>query len=82
MHDVCYPNYPKQAQQFFIFIVLNETLWMIISKGKFFLLIGTRSHVMLHSPNVILGSVLAVQNWDIGICPKVMYRMYLGLIQM
>ena len=37
---------------------------------------------MLRSANVILGSVLAVKKWDIGICPKVMYRMYLGLIQM
>ena len=36
----------------------------------------------LHSPNVTLGSVLAVKKLDIGNCPKVMYRLYLGLIQM
>ena len=43
---------------------------------------GWKQEAMLHSPNVILGSVLAVKKWENGICPKVMYRMYLGLIQM
>ena len=37
---------------------------------------------MLRSPNVILGSVLVVKKWDIGICPKVMYSMYLESIQL
>ena len=42
----------------------------------------TKVEAWLHSPNVTLGSVLAVKKWDIGISPKVMYRLYLGLIQM
>ena len=41
-----------------------------------------KKEAWLHSPNVTLGSVLAVKKWDIGISPKVMYRLYLGLIQM
>ena len=36
-----------------------------------------RFEALLHSPNVILGSVLAVKKWENGICPKVKYRMYL-----
>ena len=36
--------------------------------------------VKRHSPNVTLGSVLAVQKLDFGINPNVQYSLYLGLI--
>ena len=39
-----------------------------------------KCEVKRHSPNVTLGSVLAVQKLDFGINPNVPYSLYLGLI--